>query len=202
MMQLSQDLTSGHPIEIGTDHRNLLDMHPKRVLEALLFASSEPLPLEQLAQVCEISPTEVKGCLDELAQEYEERGLQLVQIANGYQICTRSEDAEWLKRLNTRQVVTRLSSAALETLAIIAYKQPIPRGEVEEIRGVNSDSTINSLLEKGMIRIAGRKQAAGRPLLFATTDEFLKHFGLRSLADLPSLEEMEELLAEDRDFVE
>lgn len=175
-------------------------MQPKRILEALLFVSSEPVPVDQLAQVCEITPSEVKAYLEELRQDYEDSSFQLLEIANGYQLCTRPEYSSWLKRLNTRQVVTRLSAAALETLAIVAYKQPITRGEVEEIRGVNSDSTLNSLLEKGMVRIAGRKPGAGRPLLFATTDEFLKHFGLKSIADLPSLEEMEELLNSDGDL--
>ena len=174
-------------------------MNPKRIIEALLFATSDPVSLEQLAQVTELEPSEILVCLDELREDYREHSFQLVETANGYQLCTRAEYSPWLKKLYTREVIARLSSAALETLAIVAYKQPITRAEVEEIRGVNSDSTLNSLLEKGLIRIAGRKSGVGRPLLFATTEEFLKHFGLKSLEDLPSLEEMEQILNPEAD---
>ena len=168
---------------------------PKSILEAILFAASEPISVEQFQAVLpELDKRAIRRELDELRQDYQEmrRSFRLVEIANGYQFCTCPQYAEWIQRFYTRQVRVTLSPSALETLAIVAYKQPITRADVAALRGVNSDSVLNSLLEKGLVRIAGRK--AGRSLLFSTTDEFLQQFGLKDASELPSLDEIDELL--------
>lgn len=169
----------------------------KSVLEAILFATSEPVSLKQFSQLFDgVSTRQLRQLLMQLRDEYQEmnRSFQLIEIANGFQICTRPEYHRWIEKFHTRQVRVKLSSSALETLAIVAYKQPVTRAEVETIRGVNSDSVLNSLIEKGMVRIAGRRPGPGRSLLFATTDEFLQQFGLKDLSELPSIEEIEQIL--------
>ena len=168
---------------------------PKSILEAILFAASEPISVDQFQAVLpELDKRAIRRELDELRQDYQEmrRSFRLVEIANGYQICTCPQYAEWIQKFYTRQVRVTLSPSALETLAIVAYKQPITRADVAALRGVNSDSVLNSLLEKGLVCIAGRK--AGRSLLFSTTDEFLQQFGLKDASELPSLDEIDELL--------
>ena len=167
----------------------------KSILEAILFAASEPISLEQFqGTLPDLDKRAIRKGLAELREDYQEmdRSFHLVEIANGYQICTRPEYSEWIQKFYTRQVRVTLSPSALETLAIVAYKQPVTRADVAAIRGVNSDSVLNSLLEKGLVRIAGRK--AGRSLLFSTTDEFLQQFGLKDASELPSLDEIDELL--------
>ena len=167
----------------------------KSILEAILFAASEPISLEQFQNALPgFDKRTVRNRLAELGADYQEMGrsFHLVEIANGYQICSRPEYAAWIEKFYTRQVRVTLSPSALETLSIVAYKQPVTRADVAAIRGVNSDSVLNSLLEKGLVRIAGRK--AGRSLLFSTTDEFLQQFGLKDASELPSLDEIDELL--------
>lgn len=167
----------------------------KPILEAILFAASEPISLEQFQDALPgLDKRIIRKKLAELSDDYQEMGrsFHLIEIANGYQICTRPEYAEWIQKFYTRQVRVKLSPSALETLAIVAYKQPITRSDVAALRGVNSDSVLNSLLEKRLVRIAGRK--AGRSLLFSTTDEFLQQFGLKDASELPSLDEIDELL--------
>ena len=167
----------------------------KSILEAILFAASEPISLEQFQDTLpDLDKRAIRRGLTELREDYQkmDRSFHLVEIANGYQICTRPEYSEWIQKFYTRQVRVTLSPSALETLAIVAYKQPVTRADVAVIRGVNSDSVLNSLLEKGLVRIAGRK--AGRSLLFSTTDEFLQQFGLKDASELPSLDEIDELL--------
>ncbi len=169
----------------------------RSVLEAVLFAASEPISLEQFQQLFDDASTwQIRQQLMQLRDEYQEtnRSFQLIEIANGFQICTYAEYHPWIQKFHTRQIRVKLSASALEALAIVAYKQPVTRSEVEEIRGVNSDSVLNSLIEKRMVRIAGRKPGPGRSLLLATTDEFLEQFGLKDLSALPSLEEIEEIL--------
>ena len=168
---------------------------PKLILEAILFAASEPISVEQFQGVLSgLDKRAIRRELDELRQDYQEmrRSFRLVEIANGYQICTSPQYSAWIQQFYTRQVRVKLSPSALETLAIVAYKQPVTRTDVAALRGVNSDSVLNSLLEKGLVRIAGRKD--GRSLLFSTTDEFLQQFGLKDASELPSLEEIDELL--------
>ena len=169
----------------------------KSILEAILFAANEPISLEAFSQLFDdVSTRQIHQELVRLQDEYQEmnRSFQLIEIANGFQICTHPEYHQWIEKFYTRQVRVKLSPSALEALAIVAYKQPVTRSEVEEIRGVNSDSVLNSLIEKRMVRIAGRKPGPGRSLLLATTDEFLEQFGLKDLSVLPSMEEIEEIL--------
>ncbi len=169
----------------------------KSILEAILFAANEPISLEEFSQLFDdVSPRQIRQELMRMQDEYRETGrsFQLIEIANGFQICTHPAYHQWIEKFYTRQVRVKLSPSALEALAIVAYKQPVTRSEVEEIRGVNSDSVLNSLIEKRMVRIAGRKPGPGRSLLLATTDEFLEQFGLKDLSVLPSMEEIEDIL--------
>lgn len=167
----------------------------KSIIEAVLFAADKPVSIVQFTTLIEIDSEIVTRLIQELQQEYDgsKRSFQIVEIADGFQMRTRSEYAPWIKKYYTTEVSSRLSVSALETLAIVAYKQPVTRAEIEEIRGVNSDSVIHTLLERNLIRIVGRKQAPGRPLIYGTTTEFLMHFGLRDLSELPSLDEIEML---------
>jgi len=164
----------------------------KSALEALLFLSGESLTISALHDVTGLADAEIKRLLAELAGEYKERntGLLIVEVANGYQMVTNPEYAECVKKFRAAHVSTKLSMPALETLAIIAYKQPIIRAEIEQIRGVNSDSAIRTLYEKRLIKIMGRKEAPGRPFLYGTTREFLQYFGLKDLTELPTLKEL------------
>ena len=157
-------------------------------IEAVLFAWGEPIPLEKLAAIVEVPAQQLKLLLGELKETMAspERGLTIVEVAGGYQICTKPELAEVIERLNDPHE-TKLSPAALETLAIIAFKQPITRQEIENIRGVKIDRVLNTLVERRLIREQGRKEAVGRPILYGTTLEFLQCFGLKCLKDLPSI---------------
>jgi len=168
------------------------DRETKSVLEALLFLSGEPLTLSAMREVIELSETEIKRLMDELILEYREKrgGLNIVEVAYGYQMVTNPEYAEWVKKFKNTHLATKLSLPALETLAIIAYKQPIIRAEIEQLRGVNSDSAIRTLLEKRLIKVMGRKEAPGKPFLFGTTREFLEYFGLKDLTELPTLKDL------------
>jgi segregation and condensation protein B len=167
--------------------------HLVAVLEALVFASPEPIALKQLFKLLNTEPKEdVQTALRELEARYEARGggLQFVHVAGGYQIVTRPELSEYVRRMFHERTTQRLSVQALETLAVIAYKQPITAAEITDIRGVNTSGVIGTLLERGMVKISGRKQVVGRPFLYSTTREFLDRFGLRDLADLPKVEDM------------
>ncbi len=167
----------------------------KAILESLLLAADGPVSADRLRDaVGEIPRKEVTDALGELRREYEEagRGLRLAEVANGYQLRTPSEHAEFVRRL-TAVKPARMSRATLETLAIVAYRQPVTRAEIEEIRGVNVDGVVSTLLERRMIRIVARKDVAGKPFLYGTTGEFLEAFNLKDLKSLPTLQEMEEL---------
>lgn len=165
----------------------------KAAIEALLFVSEKPLLIEQVKGVLDGMETDkIRDTLLELRSDYEksERGLRIVEIAGGFQIVTSPEAAETLKKFYKLRDAQRLSKSALETLAIIAYKQPVTRLDIESLRGVNVDGMIRSLMEKNLIRIAGRKDVIGRPFVYSTTKQFLEYFGLASLADLPKVEEL------------
>lgn len=165
----------------------------KNIIECLLFFSDKPLSIDKLAKIIEIDNyDEIEGAVEELKTEYETRnsGLQVLNIAQGYQICTRSEFSKWVGKLYKSQTAFKLSLPALETLSIIAYKQPITRGEIEKIRGVDASCVLGTLLERKLIRILGRKKVPGRPILYGTTQEFLRYFGLKDLSEIPSLEEI------------
>ncbi len=157
-------------------------------LEALLFAAGEPLTVAQIAGIMQLDKPQVWELLTMLEGSYNEenRGLCLRKVAGGYQLCAKPQHYALLKQLERVQEV-KLSAAAMETLAIVAFKQPVTRGEMEAIRGVKVDGVVNTLLEYGLICEAGRKEALGRPILYATTDKFLLTFGLNSLKDLPAL---------------
>ena len=168
------------------------DREKKSVLEAMLFLSGEVLTVSTVKDILGISDSEAKRLIAELIAEYNERnsGLLIVEIALGYQMVTNPAYAEWVKKFKSTTTSSKLSLPALETLAIIAYKQPIIRAEIEQIRGVNSDSAIKTLYEKRLIKIMGRKEAPGRPFLYGTTRDFLQYFGLKDLTELPTLEDL------------
>jgi len=163
------------------------------VIEAIVFASPEPITLKAILKLLDGEPKEqVQAAIAELKRRYDDRpgGLQVVEVANGYQIVTRPELHEWVRRMFHERTTQKLSVQALETLAVIAYKQPITAAEITEIRGVNTSGVIGTLLERGLAKISGRKQVVGRPFLYSTTREFLDRFGLRDLNDLPKVEDM------------
>jgi segregation and condensation protein B len=169
----------------------------KSVIEALLFASDKPLTIEQVRNVLDnLEATEIRRILEELRSEYEasNRGIRLAEIAGGFQLVTPSSHAPFLRKLFKGRHVERLSKPALETLAIIAYKQPLTRLEIESLRNVNVDGVIGTLLDKSLIRISGRKKAPGNPYVFSTTKQFLEYFGLKSLEELPKMEEFSSLV--------
>lgn len=165
----------------------------KKAVESLLFITDQPLSVEKLAKVTgEKDPDSVRVVLLELQTEYENRRspVQILEIAEGYQMATRPEQAAWVRRLYQDRLTFRLSNAGLETLSIVAYRQPLTRAEIEDIRGVEVIAALETLLEKRLIRVVGRKEAIGRPLLYGTTPEFLRHFGLKSLEQLPELDSL------------
>ncbi len=175
------------------------------ILEALIFVHRGVLSPRAMEEVLheDFSHEQIREALTALKAEYESRGgaLALLDVAGGYQFGTREEMAEWIQKLDYYQHHRHLSRPTLETLAIIAYKQPITRPEIEALRGVSVDGIVRNLLEKKLIRILGRKDVPGKPIVFGTSREFLLHFGLNSLSDLPSLKEFEEQAppAEDRE---
>jgi segregation and condensation protein B len=163
----------------------------KTVIEALLFASEKPLMLEQIRDALDnLATEEIRKTIEELRNEYEtnNRGVRIVEIAGGFQMITPPAFSSFLKKLYKGRRVERLSTPALETLAIIAYKQPVTRLEIESIRNVNVDNMVKTFVDKGLVRIAGRKKAPGRPRVYGTTKQFLEHFGLKSLDELPKIE--------------
>ena len=164
----------------------------KAILEALIFASPEPLTPKAIYKLLDTEPKEdVAAALAELRQDYERAGgLQMVEVAGGYQIVTRPDLHEWVRRLFHERTTQKLTVQALETLAVIAYRQPITAAEITEVRGVNTSGVLNTLLERHLIKIVGRKQVVGRPFMYATTREFLIRFGLNDLTDLPKVEDM------------
>src|SRR5438552_8835023 len=168
----------------------------KAILEALIFASPEPLTPKQIYKLLDTEPKEdVQAALAELKNDYKRSGgIQLVEVAGGYQIVTRPDLHEWVRRLFHERSTQKLTAQSLETLAVIAYKQPITALEISEIRGVDTSGVLNTLLERHLIKIAGRKKIVGRPFLYATTKEFLIRFGLNDLTDLPKVEDMAEAL--------
>ena len=168
----------------------------KPVIEALLFVADEPLPFKQLCKVLgEVSEEDVQAALDELVADYEARnsGLDIREIAGGWRISTRPQNHEFIRKYLKSRPSARLSLPALETLAVIAYKQPITIPEILEIRGVSSSSAIKTLLEKRLIVTKGRKETVGKPMLYGTSKEFLIQFGLKDLNELPSFEDFEDL---------
>ncbi len=181
------------------------------IIEALIFSSDEPITEAEIIRAIkgidgediEISASDINSVVDELNNIYKtnENSFKIKKIANGFLFATTEVNAKYLGFLSSEKSKRRLSQAALETLAIIAYKQPITKPELEQIRGVNSDYILNTLLEKNLITITGRAETIGRPLLYGTTTEFLKYFGLYNLSDLPKPREIEEIM-KDEDFID
>ena len=181
------------------------------VMEALIFASDDSLSREEIisaikaidGEEVDISNDDIESTVDLLNKNYDENGnsFRIIRIAKGFLFATVEQYAKFVGYLSSERAKRRLSQAALETLSIIAYKQPITKPELESIRGVNSDYILTTLLEKNLITIKGRAETVGRPLLYATTDEFLKYFGLNTLADLPKPRELDEIM-QDEDFLE
>lgn len=181
------------------------------IIEALIFAADEPLKPAEIVRAIKgidgedinITSDDIQNVVNELNEIYEKNGrsFKIITVAEGYMFATRPENSKYLGYLSSEKSKRRLSQAALETLAIIAYKQPITKPEIEHIRGVNSDYILNTLLEKNLIAIKGRSETVGRPLLYATTDEFLIYFGLNKITDLPKPREIDEIM-QDADFIE
>lgn len=158
-------------------------------LEAVLFAAAEPLSAERVAEILDIEADEALELLLELRRDYDYggRGIELVEVAGGYRLMTRPDLALFVQRLRSGEETAALSRPALETLAVIAYRQPVTRAEIEAIRGVKCEKAINTLLERGLIKEMGRRRGPGRPIIYGTTRAFLEHFGLRDLSELPPL---------------
>jgi segregation and condensation protein B len=163
----------------------------KSTIEALIFSSDHPLAIEQIKKVLDnLETPEIRSIIEQLKSEYEggARGIRIMEVAGGFQMTTAPDYATFLKKLYKQKRTERLSRPALETLAIVAYKQPVTKLEIESLRSVNIDGVMENLIDKGLVRIAGRKKAPGRPLVYGTTRQFLEHFGLKSLDELPKIE--------------
>ena len=201
-MTMSQTQTPNTPEAVGTTTEQAAPVagaELKAIVEALIFASPEPITPKMLFKLLADEPKEdVAAAVEALKADYEQRpGLQFVEVAGGYQIVTRPELHEWVRRLFHERSTQKLTVQGLETLAVIAYKQPITALEISEIRGVNTSGVLSTLLERHLIKIVGRKNVVGRPFLYATTKEFLIRFGLNDLGDLPKIEDMAEALGFD-----
>jgi len=173
----------------------------KHVIEALIFISQEPLTLERMKAVLEgATCEEIQAAVDELLEDYRSagRGIQVVHTGGGYILSTRSDHDRWIRKLLQIERKNKLSSAALETLSGIAYHQPVTQSEISAIRGVDSTYTLKTLLEKKLIKIVGRKKAPGNPLVYRTSERFLQYFGLNSLDELPSEQEIGRILEEEK----
>lgn len=179
-------------LEIGQYEFEELSDKPriKSVIESLLFVSGEPLSIKDITNALESNIKIIKEVLDEMVLEYdnEKRGIKLISINGEYQLVTKAENGDYIQKLLKKNKRQSLSQASLESLAIIAYKQPITRVDIDEIRGVKSESAMQRLIEKDLIKEVGRLEVPGRPILFGTTEEFLRQFGLRELNELPSLD--------------
>ena len=166
----------------------------KAIIENILLAADQPVSVTQFKNLLgdEVEKVSFKSVLEELIDEYNSRNLQILQVAEGYQLCTRHDYSSWVRKFLKFDKTTKLSQPSLDTLAIIAYKQPLTKAEVEEIRGVDSSGVVRTLLEKKVISPGGRKKVPGRPIMYRTTRKFLEYFGLRDLSDLPTLEDFKE----------
>jgi segregation and condensation protein B len=168
----------------------------KSIVENVLLAADQPINADELCKIFldGTDKSELQSILDELKEEYSSRNLQVTEVADGYQLCTRHEYNDYIRKFLKLDRSTRLSQPSLDTLSIIAYKQPLTRQEVDEIRGVDSSGVIKTLLEKKVVGPAGRKKVPGRPIMYRTTQKFLEYFGLKDLSDLPTLEDLREEL--------
>lgn len=161
----------------------------KAIIESLLFVSTEPLSVEEISKIISINPQEIRQLITEIQAEYQKdvHGFHLIEVAGGYLFATKVQYDQYIEKLIKPQL-NNLSHAALETLAIISYKQPITRSEIEAIRGVKVDKIVSTLVEKNLIEEVGRKEGPGRPIIYATTKDFLRYFGLNDISELPKIE--------------
>jgi segregation and condensation protein B len=173
--------------ELGTGQEKKSELAIKALIESLLFAADEPVPVDRLVTVLEAEPDQVTQAIKELSQEYKDRGVRIQQSRSRVQMVTAPEASEYVRRFLGLELSGKLSPAALEALAIVAYRQPVTRAQVEAIRGVNSDSVLRTLANRGLIEEQGRLDQAGRPIVYGTSFEFLQEFGLSSLDQLPPL---------------
>ena len=171
----------------------------KSIVENVLLAADQPVNAAELEKIFlnTAEKDDLQVILEELKEEYQSRNLQILEVADGYQLCTRHEFNEWIRKFLKLDRSSRLSQPSLDTLSIIAYKQPLTRQEVDDIRGVDSSGVVKTLLEKKVIGPAGRKKVPGRPIMYRTTQKFLEYFGLKDLSDLPTLEDLKEELEGD-----
>jgi segregation and condensation protein B len=179
--------------------KNKLD-NLKQIVEAVIFASDIPIPIEQIRGLIEeTTPGQVKKVIEDLNLEYIQanRSFHIIHVAGGYQMVTRGNYSQWVKKLFLRRSKSRLTQAALETLSVIAFRQPVSKTDVSAIRGVNCDGVLKTLLERKLVTISGRGDGPGKPLLYKTTNEFLRYFGVNDIADLPKPRELDDLLKED-----
>jgi segregation and condensation protein B len=206
---MSEDEINEDPGEMPDEEGVPEELHPRpeeilAILEALTFVSKEPVTMKELLRVFKgIDKAVIEAQLAELKKLYaaDHRGLQFIEVAGGYQITSRPEHNDWVRELLDPRSPARLSTQALETLAVIAYKQPATLPEIIELRGIKSGGVVKTLLERRLIKILGRKEVVGRPLLYGTTREFLLQFGLKDLDDLPKIEDFAEILGDDVDVI-
>ncbi|MBN1688646.1 MAG: SMC-Scp complex subunit ScpB [Candidatus Omnitrophica bacterium] len=198
--QLPAEMLEGKPEVEVRKIREGEELEPgkaKRIIEALLFASTKPITVNEIRKVMKaLSPKDISNTILELKQEYERepRSFEVVEIANGFEVRTKKDYAPWIMKIELQKKVRQVTQSALETLAILAYKQPITRPEIEELRGVDVSGVLTTLMERGLVKIVGKKEVAGRPFLYGTTDKFLEHFGLNRIEDLPPIEEIKNLV--------
>ncbi len=169
----------------------------KLVVEALIFASSKPLTPAEIRKVTKVlSVAQIEKIVAELKEDYQKTGrcFELLEIAGGYELSTKREFAPWILKIELQRKARQATQSALETLAILAYKQPLTRAEIEALRGVDTSGVLNTLMEKNFIKIVGKKEVPGRPFMYGTTEKFLEHFGLKALVDLPSIDEIRQMV--------
>lgn len=193
------DLTGSQKFQIESLREEDLQ-DPKKaklVVEALIFASSKPLTPAEIRKVTKaLSVAQIEKIVAELKEDYQktERCFELLEIAGGYELSTRKEFAPWILKIELQRKARQATQSALETLAILAYKQPLTRAEIEALRGVDTSGVLNTLMEKNFIKIVGKKEVPGRPFMYGTTEKFLEHFGLKELRDLPSIDEIRQIV--------
>ncbi len=199
--QLDEAASEKYPGKVVTEEidasADINDEIAKHVIEALLFASSKPITIPEIRKVLKGKKAEdIHTMITEISSVYERdgRSFRIQHIAGGWQILTESKYAPWILKLEQQKKIKQATASALETLAIIAYRQPLSRVEVEDLRGVDSSAVLATLLERGLVKIVGRKEIPGRPFLYATTDKFLEHFGLPTIGQLPNIEDIKQLV--------
>ena len=192
-------LDAGMQVEVRRldEYQTLDPAQAKKIMEALLFAATKPLTIQEIRRAVKpLTSREAETIIAELKEEYVQQGrsFEIMDIAGGYEMATRKEYAPWILKIELQKKAKQVTQSALETLAILAYKQPVTRAEVEDLRGVDVSGVMATLVERGLIKIVGRKEVPGRPFLYGTTEKFLEHFGLNRIEDLPSISDIQSLV--------